>query len=220
MARITMEITTAQGTDPEAVQAWIGDGLAIEQGTQEEGQQQVPAASALPRFSVAAANEVPPPRRSGRRTTAEKAAEREAAERGQQPADADAARPAETAPALPQPNGGAFPPGIAPPGVVPAAAAPAQAALPPGIAAPPVQPIPAAMPRSEPLPPAENGIMRLEDFRAAHMQIQKFKPGKMNLLMKSGLWPSDNAAKESWFTIEAVPPEFRTRLIDEIDFVK
>jgi hypothetical protein len=225
LAKITMEITPASGVDPEAVQAWIGDGLLLERGEAQQEQQGMQ--TALPAGNPGGAELVAAVRRTGRRTNAEKAAEREAAEQAKaaetQPVTlADATGWAGQQTPLP-PGASTFPPGIAPPG----AHAQGNGAAPPGVAVNPgvnvtvasQQPIPAAMPKVEPLPPAENGIMRLEDFRTANMQIQKARPGKMNLLMRAGLWPSDKSAKESWFTMEAVPEQYRMRLIDEIDYV-
>ena len=225
-----MEIMTATDVDPEAVQQWIGDGLLLERGEEQQSDDAQPrmqsAATAGVEASPGAAPIAP---RKGRRTNAEKAAERVAAEQAaNQLAPPGLQLVQQPIPAAAPPGASFFPPGIAPPAVHPQGngAAP-PATVNPGVnvtlqsaAAPaPVQPIPAAMPKSEPLPPAENGVMRLEDFRAANMQLQKFRPGKMSILMKAGVWPSDKSAKDSWFTVEAVPPEFRMRLIDELEHV-
>ena len=241
MARITMELTTNPAVDPEAVQRWIGDGLALERNEndvgEEEGEQVEQRASTAPRYTAAAANEPSSAPRRGRRTNAEKAAEREAAEAAQmtpnslptdtEPPPVSSPPPQQVGASSPaSPSGNAFPPGIAPPGVhhsngatppppIATAAQIEQVSLPVQI----VQPIPAAMSKSEPLPPAENGIMRLDEFRTANMQVQKARPGKMSMLMRSTIWPSDKSPKDAWFTVDAVPGEFRYRLFEELDQV-
>lgn len=234
MARITMEVTTPPGVNPDAVQAWVGDGLALERsspvGEDQEGSQEEQPEQRMHASAPAGTNGAAPPattRKTGRKTIAERAAERTAAEAGAsttQPEQVNVAAPPGAQPissfsapasgafftATMPPGTAAFPPGIMPPSVPVASPAPASPAV------VQQQPIPAAMPRSEPLPPPADGVMRLEDFRAANMQFQKAWPGKMNMLMKAPVWPSDNSAKEMWFTVEGVPAEQRMRLVEEL----
>jgi hypothetical protein len=162
-----------------------------------------------------------PAKKKGRKSNAQKAAEAAAAEAAAAAlvagAKASVAPPVETPAITLPPGAGGNVTSIAPAGGV---------TLPPGVTLfqPPVQqvqqpaqqvqqPTPAAMPTVPPGGQPVAGVISLEDFRAAYQQINTAKPGKPFAVLKATAWP-DGTPKPGWFTAEAVPAEFRERLLE------
>jgi hypothetical protein len=167
-------------------------------GDQETGEsEEPPAASSM--------DSAAPKRKTGRKSNAQKAAEREAAEAAARGEATLAASVTSNAPAAANGSGPALPPGITLPG----------AALPSPEPARPAPPA-AAMPKVPPADPAyANGVMSLEEFRAANLQLQKDYPSKPNLFYRRPMW-LDGTPKEPWYTVVQIPEEFRARLLTEV----
>jgi hypothetical protein len=194
LARITMELDVGDDVDQDSLSNWIADGFALENPSSAT---EVEASSAQ---AEAGTQPAVPAKRKGRRTTAEKTAEREAA--------AMAASPRQDAPPPPPPahvgNGMALPPGVT-----------LQQQPVPPVAQVQSQVIPAAMPHVAPLTAPINGeAVKLEDFREVYRQHQQARPSKPMLIMKSPTWP-DGTPKQVSFTVEAAPEGDRMRYIEE-----
>lgn len=187
-----------------------GEGDADEAGTSEQ-----PAVGGAPAK-----------KKAGRKSNAQKAAE--AAEAAQKAAAEAAAAtmvagakasvaPVAETPAITLPPGaGGNVTSIAPGGFT----------LPPGVtmlqqpAQQPVQQVqppthvPAAMPTVPPGAQPTGDVVPFEDFRGIYQGANTRFPGKPFAILKATTW-RDGTPKQGWFTAEAVPPEFRVRLIEE-----
>lgn len=221
MAQVTMTLDVGPHVDTAGLQDWMRIGLAIEEDSrvgddeieaagQVEGRMQ---AASLPLDNIESARPAPPARTGGRKTTAQKTAERIAAEAaangtGQEPAGTAQPIP----PAPPAPSAGmALPPGVTAHGASPTPLAqPEQQQLTPSAT---------AMPKpATDLPTEINGVVPLEIFREAYRAHNMTKPGKCNIIMKATKW-SDGVAKTPIYTLEGIPEADRQHYLMEWDMM-
>ncbi len=240
MAEITIRITPHADAHPSDIAHWIATGVALERDDEQDeptDKQHMTEPLGLATAAEQESRTLPTAqvkRKGGRKSVAEKTAERLAAE--QQPGAQELTQAVQqevadqhTAPAQEQQPattaGMTLPPGIsmshAPqptaPALQPAAPAPQPAAPAPQIVSPAPTPIPAAMPHVPAAAPLANGAAphwSLEDFRAMCMASLQAKPGKMSLLFMKTQWP-DGTPKANVYTIEAVPEVDRQRYYEE-----
>lgn len=164
------------------------------------------------------------PRRRGRRSNAEKAADKAAAEQVQPPTQSTAPAPVPfpTFPGPTQPLAGPaqnIPLGYTPqpfPG-----ATQGEFVMPPGYTPPPFgasapQPQAPAMPPVGQAPAPTNGaaVMSLDEFRAAISKSNEAKPGAWFRVIRSRTW-ADGTPKDHWTSPDAVPEGMRARAIAE-----
>jgi hypothetical protein len=80
---------------------------------------------------------------------------------------------------------------------------------------PTITPTPAALPAVPPAAqqPTPDGVVPLEVFKQAYMEVNTRVPGKPFIALKATTWP-DGSPKQGWFTAEGVPPEYREKLLE------
>jgi len=223
--RISVEIELRHNADPVAVQQWLQWGRELDKGPQSllselrAGQKEplVPVPETLTEAEPPQGDDsdlpeevVPPP----------SAAVPPGVTAGPRPRGRPRRNPATTeqqVAALEASAAEASPP---PPVQAPASAPTPSFAAPPGVAPP--QPV-AAMPPVQPAPPPVNGaVMAMDDFRTAlfELQTEAQNAGKQiaipfNVMRTAGVWP--DGSPKSWSTMMAdkVPPEERTKLIEQ-----
>jgi len=102
----------------------------------------------------------------------------------------------------------------------PAGPAPPAAMRPPANAAsmglPATGPTPPAMPRAQPMPADDNGVMTMDDFRAICVDIQTAKPSLPFNTFRLNTWRDGTPKGWSSITIDNVPPADRARCVQEM----